>query len=267
MRIIEFRIFVPMKLQMCRAASKYSVNRQTQEHTGGGDGFEIIEAKNYVDNGQPGRYVYRILHCKNKLPSGIRWAVPEKYAHIHEHNRNSFPHYEGDFTIPAMGDSFVLHTQTNHYEYQKGKEIPFNLNGWNEEELKDREIYYLDILDGPASKKKELDLHGYSCPEIGMDELIGSKKRKSDDQKIPRWVNNYEGPMTLIVKTVKFRFKWFGAQTMVEKFVGSTWYQVYLDTHRAMLKWAPNWHNLSDDDLLKLENKTKEQLSEHQFDI
>lgn len=266
MRIIEFRIFMPMKLQMCRAASKYSVNRQTEEHTGGGDGFEIVEAKNFTENGQEGRYVYRILHCKNKLPSAVRWAVPDKYAHVHEHNRNSFPHYEGDFTIPSMGDNFVLHTETNHIEYHKGKEIPDNLNGWTEKELKQREIFYLDILDGPASKKKELDLHGYSCPEIGMSQLVGYKK-KSDDQEIPKWVNNYEGQMTLIIKTVKFRFKWLGAQTIVEKVVAGTWYQVYLDTHRAMLKWAPKWVNLSDDDLMKLENKTKDNLSEHQFDV
>ena len=266
MRIIEFRIFMPLKLQMCRAAAKYSVNKQTTDFSGGGDGFEIVEAKNYVENGQPGRYVYRILHCKNKVPSAVRWAVPDKYAHVHEHNHNAFPHYNADFTIPAMGDNFVLHTETNHFEYEKGKDIPENLNNFDDIELNSREIYYLDILDGPASKKKELDLHGYSCPEIGMNELIGSKKN-ADDQKVPQWVENYDGPITMIVKTVKFNFKWFGAQTLVEKVVGNVWYNVYLDTHRAMLKWAPKWHNLSEEDLLKLEKKTKEQLSEHQFDI
>lgn len=257
---------MPMKLEMCRTASNYSVTRQMTEYTGGGDGFEIVETKNYVENGLQGHYAYRIFHCKNKLPSAIRWFVPEKYAHIHEHDKSIFPHYECKYIIPAMGDNFILQTETNHYEYEKGKEIPNNLNKWTEDELKEREVFYLDILDGPMSKDNKLDLHGFSCPEIDMKELISSNN-KSDDKEIPGWVNNYDGPMTLIVKTVKFNFQWYGAQTLVEKFVGSTWYQVYLDSHRSMVKWAPNWCNLSDDEISTLENDAKDQLKENKFDV
>lgn len=256
---------MPMKLDMCKRASNYSVTRQMKEYTGGGDGFEIVETKSYVENGLDGNYSYRIFHCKNKLPSAIRWFVPEKYAHIHEHDKSIFPHYECEYLIPAMGDDFILRTQTNHYEYEKGKEIPNNLNKWNDEELKEREIFYLDILDGP-NPKKNLDLHGLSCPEIGMNELIGDINKISD-KEIPAWVKNYDGPMTLIIKTVKFNFKWYGAQTLVEKFAGNTWYQVYLDSHRSMVKWAPEWVNLSDEEIRMMENETKDQLKENKFDV
>lgn len=257
---------MPMKLEMCKTASNYSVTRQMKEYTGGGDGFEIIETKNYVENGLQGHYAYRIFHCKNKLPSAIRWFVPEKYAHIHEHDKSAFPHYQCEYVIPTMGDNFILNTETNHIEYEKGKEIPNNLNNWNEDELKEREVYYLDILDGPETKGNDYDLHGFSCPEIGMNELIGCPNG-SDDSKIPSWVNNYDGPITLIIKTVRFNFKWYGAQTLVEKFAGNTWYQIYLNSHRAMVKWAPKWYNLSDEEIFTLENKAKDQLKENKFDI
>lgn len=266
MKIIEYRIFVPMKLQYCQAASDYSVTRQMKEYTGGGDGFEIVETQNYVENGLPGHYVYRIFHCKNKIPSAIRWFVPEKYAHIHEHDHSAFPHYEGKYVIPAMGDDFILQTVTNHIEYEKGKDIPDNLNQWTDDEMKQREVYYLDILDGPSSKGNELDLHGFSCPEIEMSELV-SPSKKANDQEIPNWVSNYDGPITLIIKTVKFNFKWYGAQTLVEKFAGSVWYQVYLDSHRSMIKWAPEWCNLSKDEIYGLEDEAKDQLKENKFDV
>lgn len=266
MKIIEYRIFVPFRWNQCRIASAYSVNRRTKEFSGDGDGFEILSTEDYVEDGNPGHYVERLLHCKKKVPRSISWTIPEKYAHIHEHDKSIFPHYECKYIIPAMGDNFILQTETNHFEYEKGKEIPNNLNNWTEDELKGREVFYLDILDGPMSKDNKLDLHGFSCPEIGMKELISSSN-KSNDNEIPSWVNNYDGPITLIVKTVKFNFQWYGAQTLVEKFVGSTWYQVYLDSHRSMVKWAPNWCNLSDDEISTLENDAKDQLKENKFDV
>lgn len=266
MKIVEFRIFMPIKLERCRMASKYAVNKQTKVNTGGGDGFEIIDAKDVVENGRPGRYVYRILHCKNKIPSMIRWAVSDKFCHIHEHNHNSFPHYSADFSIPAMGDCFLMHTETDHYEYHHGKEIPDNLTNMSETDLKSREIYYLDILNGPASKKKDLDLHGFTCPEIGFNEELSATRGKSDDTKIPEWVHNYNGPLVLIVKTVKFQLKWKGIQSMTERIVGKTWYHVYLDSHRSMLKWGTEWYNLNDEEIHQIEKETKADLSKHSFD-
>lgn len=259
MKIIEYRIFVPMKLQMCEAASDYSITRQMKEFTSDGDGFEIVETKNYIENGQQNHYVYRILHCQNKIPSAVRWLVPEKYAHLHEYNTSAFPRYEGKFLIPAMGDDFLLQTLTNHIEYEKGKEIPDNTNNLTDDEMKQREIYYLDILDGPISKKKDLDLHGFTCPEIDMTELVSSNKT-SNDKEIPSWVYNYTGKMTLIIKTVRINFKFYGAQSLVEKLIGNTWYQVFLDSHRSMIKWAPEWSKLTKDQIYKLENNAKDEL-------
>ena len=68
-----------------------------------------------------------------------------------------------------------------------------------------------------------------------------------DDKKVPAWVSNYDGPITLIIKTVKFKFEWYGLQTLVEKGVENCWDQVYLNLHRAMLKWEPDWCKLTDE--------------------
>lgn len=264
MRIVEFRIFVPIRLEMCRTASKYAVNKQTRDFTGGGEGFEVLETSYFDEEGVRGRYVHRLLHFKSQVPKTIRWALPEKYAHVHEHNRNSFPHYRCHFEIPGLGDNFTLQTETRHFVYTRGCEIPDNLNGFDEEDLKIRKVVYLDILNGPKTKK-ELDLHGFSCPDAGIHEMI-APKGVHDEKCVPEWVENYEGDIVMIVKTIKFEFRWLGLQSMVESIVcNNVWHDVYLNSHRSMIKWAQDWCNLTEQDLINFENSTKEHLNSQTF--
>ena len=254
-----------MELPQCRTASKYSVNKRTREETGGGEGFEIIESGEFEEDGSTGRYVHRVLHFKSRVPASLRWMVPDKYSHIHEHNRNAFPHYVATFRIPAMGERMILDTETRHFPYKFGDQIPENPMNMNPDELKIRQIYYLDILNGPAPEKKKYDIHGYSCPAANIQELQGPTG-KSNDQEIPEWVQHYQGTITLIIKTVKFKLKKPGAQTIVEKYVTkSVFYHVYLDTHRAMLIDAPEWVNFTEDDIKAMEHSTQTELNAHEF--
>lgn len=266
MKIIEYRIFVPFRWDQCRIASAYSVNRRTKEFSKDGDGFEILSTGDYVEDGNPGHYVERLLHCKNKVPRSISWAIPEKYAHIHEHNRNAFPHTVTTFHCDGMGENMILHTETRHVKYEHGMELPNNLLGLNEEELKDREIFYLDLLNGPDPKRKDFDLHGFSCPNAGIQELVAPEKR-SDDKQIPEWVENYQGDITVVVKVVKFLFKWRGLQTAVENLVSkSIFYHVYLDSHRAMAKWSTEWSKMTIEEVFEMEQRIKQELSEKEMD-
>ena len=273
MKIVEFRIFMPFQLQWCRAAAEYSVNRRTTEESNGGDGFEIVDAGNFEEDGQIGRYVHRILHFKNQIPSAIRWAIPEKYCSIHEDNRNCFPHYQANFRIPNLGDDLIFDTETKHFEYEKDKSIDDfieenldNVMGFNEKELKIRQIVYLDILDGKESKNKEFDIHGYSFDEGGIPPFP-VRKSQSDPSKPPKWLEGYEGPLVCIVKTVKFRLKFRGIQSFVERYVTQTIMpQTYLDTHRSMMIWINEWFHMSEEDLVNLENRTKESLAQNTYE-
>lgn len=265
MRIIEFRIFVPLQLPQCRTAAKYSVNKRTREETGGGDGFEIVDSGYFDEDGIRGRYVHRVLHFKNRVPGAIRWLIPDKYAHVHENNRNAFPHYTATFRDPPLGDKMILDTETRHFEYTKGMQIPENCMNFTPDELRIRKIRYLDVLNGPKSEKEKYDIHGFSCPEAGIQELVGPTG-KSNDKEIPEWVEHYNGPITLIIKTVKFHLQFVG-QNKIEKYVTkNVWYHVYLDTHRAMLKDAPDWVNFTEEDIARMEAATQNDLNSHEFD-
>jgi hypothetical protein len=241
------------------------VNRRTREETGDGDGFEIIDSGDFEEDGNPGHWVRRIFHFKRKIPGWLRWVVPEKYAHIHEDNRNAFPHTVTKFHLEGM-EFFLLHTETRHVVYERGMEIPDNLVRLEPEDLAIREVVYLDLLNGPVNKR-EFDLHGFSCPDAGIGELTAPKGGKKDDATIPEWVNFYEGPVTLVVKIVKFNFQWKGVQTAVESLVAkSVFYSTYLDTHRAMVKWSPIWCKMTLEEVWNMERQIKDQLSQQEFD-
>jgi hypothetical protein len=264
MRLVEYRIFVPFRWDQCRIASAYSVNRRTQEETGGGDGFEITDQGDFEEDGNPGHYVHRIFHCKSKVPAFLRWALPERYAHLTEVNRNAFPHTVTTFHIEGT-DFFMLHTETRHVVYERGMEIPDNLLRLSDDDLRIREIFYLDLLSGP-SKKPEFDLHGFVCPEAGIQELK-SPRGTINDRAIPEWVANYDGAVTLIVKVVKFNFQWRGLQSAVEALVTkSVFYHTYLDTHRAMVKWSPIWSQMTLEQVWQMENEIRDALAQQQFD-
>lgn len=266
MRIVEYRIFIPFAFNQCYRASAYSVTRRTRDETGNGDGFEVLQQRDYEEDGNPGHYVERVLHFKHYVPSFIKWAIPEKYAHVHEDNNNAFPHTVTTFDIPGMGKDMILHTETRHVVYTPGMEIPNNLIGLNEEELAEREVFYLDLLNGPKSDKKEFDLHGFSNEEAGIHELVGPTKRV-DDQQVPEWVEHYNGNVTMIVKVVKFLFRWKGMQTVVENIVArSVFYNVYLDSHRAMVKWSTIWDKMTIEDIRAMEKDVQNELAQHEFD-
>jgi hypothetical protein len=145
-------------------------------------------------------------------------------------------------------------------------EIPDNLVRLEPEDLTIREVVYLDLLNGPVNKR-EFDLHGFSCPEAGISELTAPKKAKNSDTTIPEWVNFYEGPITLVVKIVKFNFHWKGIQTAVEALVArNTFYSTYLDTHRAMVTWSPIWCKMTLEEVWNMERQIKDQLSQQEFD-
>lgn len=256
---------MPLRWDQCRLATTYSVMRRTKEETSGGDGFEMVEQSDFEEDGNPGRYVHRIFHFKNKVPAFLRWAVPDKYAHIHEHNRNAFPHTLTTFHNDELGDDLIFRTETRHVRYEKGSEVPDNLLGLSDDELAKRELMYIDILNGPH-KKKEFDIQGFSCPEAGISELKAASN-KTSEKTVPEWVQSYEGDITLIVKVVKLHFHWRGIQTAVEKFVTKNVFPgVYMDTHRAMVKWAPEWCKMTMEDCWKMEHEIKEELSQAVFD-
>ena len=254
MKILEFRVLIPVSLAKFQVAKRFINLKYIRDLGGDGEGIQLIKNEEPFENeNEKGYLTEKIYHVKSKIPSFIRWAVPDKYLHFYETSYNAFPHTTTVNTIPALGDDFLLSVESQHmdanvqYNKEKGENefiIPDNSLNLNDTELKERQIVYIDILNGPASsnaesfaetdekkdKKQDTDsksnIRNFVCPEIGIKEPLGKFDPTTEyhPNQVPAWAKKYNGEMMLIVKVVRFHLKWFGIQTAAEKIVSNTFY-------------------------------------------
>ena len=269
MKIVEYRVILPTNVPQYQVANLYMVAQRTREDTGSGEGIEIIKNEPYereVDGKtETGQYTHKIMHFKSRVPGAIRWAIPDSYLHIHEKSHNAYPHFHTQYFLPGMSDDFYLLCESQHIEYHKGEDVPDNVLGLTPDELKIRKVIYLDIVNGkPAPEKKEWSMKNFSCEEAGIPPLQ-TPDNIVDETKPPEWTKYYEGTMMCAVKIIKFKFKWFGIQSLVEKYALDTvFHNVFLDSHRAMFRWVAKWHNMTIQDIRELEDQVlAEQQSAH----
>jgi hypothetical protein len=259
-RIAEFRILVPTTMPQYRIGNLYMAYRIAREMKDGSEGIELVKNEPFEKENERGQYTYKIYHIKSKIPSAIRWAVPDSYLHFHEESWNSYPHFLTTWTIPEKEKDFFLHIESQHFPYTRGDAIPENPLGLDAAELEKRKIVYLDIVGhNPKPDPPEVDLLGFSCPEAGITEPLTEPKPDSVDfAKIPKWVETYNGEMMLSCKVVKFRFHWKGLASMVRSFVmDKTYPPMFTNTHRKLISWIGEWGQMTQEDLSAYEAETE----------
>ena len=272
MKIYEFRIILPTSLQQYKIGNLYMTAQRSKEETEQvqGEGIETITNEPFQNETESGQYTYKIMHFKSRIPAFIRWALPDKYCHCHEKSWNSYPHYHTEYAVPGLGDNFLMVIDSQHFAYEKNGKIPKNALNLTKEELKKRKIVYLDILDSkPKPDKPEHDLHGFVCPEAGISNpLQGSPKNaKANEKNPPLWSTTYDGEMMIAIKVVKFNFHWKGLQSITEKFAMNTFYHnLFLDTHRQLMRLADKWYPMSIDDVRAFENNIIEESRNRNFE-
>lgn len=293
MKIIEFRVLIPISLAKFQIAKRF-INLQYIKDLGGdGEGIELIKNEEPFENeNEKGYLTEKVYHVKSKIPGFIRWAVPDKYLHFYETSYNAFPHTTTINSIPPLGDDFILKVESQHmdanvdFNKDTGENsfiIPDNVMNLPDNELKERKIVYIDILNGPASssnytddgnetevqKKTRSGIRDFVCPEIGLNEPLGKfdPTTNYNPEKIPAWAKKYNGEMALIVKVVHFHLKWFGLQTAVEKLVSSTFYpKLFTEVHRKIILSSTQWKSLTIEDIKNEEERIKnEQKNEDTF--
>ncbi|KAK8833703.1 hypothetical protein M9Y10_024898 [Tritrichomonas musculus] len=264
MKIFEFRVIVPTRLDKYHIGNRYMNLEYVKSEAGGGEGIELVKNELFKNEKEEGRFTYKIFHIKSKIPAFIRWAVPDKYLHFHEKSWNAFPHYNTIDFIPALGDDFILNVESQHIAYTNGMDFPENALNLSDDELKQRNIWYLDIVDGdPQSSDKKLNMEGFCCPEAEINTKLAGKPGSWSCDKLPEWTKHYDGDMVCCIKVVKFQFKWWGLQKAVEELVTKSVYpRLFTESHRKLISTSKEWFPLSDDDILRLENEAAQKQKE-----
>ncbi|XP_074640937.1 phosphatidylinositol transfer protein beta isoform-like isoform X2 [Tubulanus polymorphus] len=262
MKIIEFRVRLPMKVEEYQVAQLYSVAEASKAETGGGDGIEVLA--NHPIKEQPvpalmdgyteGQYTHKIYHIENKIPSFLRKCSQKICGKgcfsFHEKAWNAYPYCRTVVTNEYMKDSFFLKIETLHKDDDGSSE---NVHNLTQEQLLNRKVVYVDIANDevrPSDYKEDEDPTIYTSEKTGRGPLKGKDWHKSVT------------PLMCAYKLVTYEFKWFGIGGTVERFIEGAEGRLFLNFHRQLFCWTDKWYGLTMEDIRAIEDKTQQELDE-----
>ena len=157
MLIKEYRIPLPLTVEEYQVAQRYMVSRISKQHTGNGEGIEILENKPFDDENGKGQYTKKILHLGSKIPAWFKSFIPPTALQVEEQAWNAYPYCKTVYSCPFLGDRFSITITTKYIQDSGTTNNAFNRS---EAELKERTIDIVDIANDPfdpAKYKEEED--------------------------------------------------------------------------------------------------------------
>lgn len=259
MLIKEFRVTLPLTVEEYQVGQLYSVAEASKNETGGGEGIEVLVNEpfdNYPLLGgkfNKGQYTKKIYHLQSKVPSLIRMIAPKGSLEIHEEAWNAYPYCKTVITNPNyMKEKFLLIVESLHLPDKGEKE---NVHELPPEKLKHREVVHIDIGNDPVSAgdyKESEDPTKFKSEKTGRGPLTGKWIEKAD-------------PVMTCYKLVTAEFKWFGFQTRVENFIHKAERRLFTNFHRQVFCWLDRWHDLTMEDIRRIEEQTKQELDKQRL--
>jgi len=244
-----------MTVEEYQVAQLWSVARASKENTGGGEGIVVL--KNEPFEGKMdlhkdhthGQYTHKIYKLYSKVPKWIRAIAPKGSLEMHEEAWNAYPFCRTVINNPDyMKENFFIKIESLHVQDKGTLENPFNLT---KEQLKNREVIYIDIANDPipvADYREDEDPTKFLSEKTGRGRL----------QK--NW-RDHTQPIMCCYKLVTVEFKWFGLQTRVEKYIQQSERRLFTKFHRQLFCWIDQWHGLTMADIRRIEEQVQHELN------
>ncbi|XP_070622938.1 phosphatidylinositol transfer protein beta isoform-like isoform X1 [Erythrolamprus reginae] len=154
-----------------------------------------------------------------------------------------------------MKDDFFVKIETWHKPDLGEQE---NVHGLEADTWKDVEVVHIDIGD-----RTQVSDDDYKIDE---DPAL-FKSQKTDRGPLgPDWkrelANNEDCPHMCAYKLVTVKFRWWGLQGRVEKFIQKQERRLFTNFHRQLFCWLDKWVDLSMADIRRMEDETQKELDE-----
>ncbi|XP_006812237.1 phosphatidylinositol transfer protein alpha isoform-like isoform X2 [Saccoglossus kowalevskii] len=249
MLIKEFRVILPITVEEYQVGQLWSVAEASKNETGGGEGIEVLKNEPFENEEfGKGQYTLKIYHLASKVPSFIRLLAPKGSLEIQEEAWNAYPYCKTVISNPEyMKEGFHITIETWH---KPDRGTIDNVHNLGPEEVKKREVIFIDIANDPVSSK---DYNEKQDPSKFHSQKTGRGPLKGDWRKTCT-------PCMCAYKLVTVEFKWWGLQSRVEALILKTEQRIFTNFHRQLFCWIDNWHGLTMDDIRAIEEKTKDDL-------
>ena len=253
-QIHEFRIPLPISVEEYHIGQLYAVAEASKNETGGGEGIEVIENAPCVhEKYGKCQYTHKVFHLASKVPVFVRLLAPKGSLEIHEKAWNAYPYCRTEYTNPDyMKDDFYIKIDTWHKEGIRDRD---NVHELKRDELQKREFVDIEISDNTvissADYKEDEDPANFKSEKTGRGPLTS-----------PDWTKNQDYPKMTCYKLYRYKFKWWGLQTKVEKVIFRAVRRLLTNFHRQLFCWIDKWFGMTIEDIRALEDKTKGDLDE-----
>mmetsp|Transcript_41751 Transcript_41751/g.116325 ORF Transcript_41751/g.116325 Transcript_41751/m.116325 type:complete len:306 (+) Transcript_41751:99-1016(+) len=260
----EFRIPLPLTVEEFQVAQLYMVIQASKENTGDGEGVEWIKNEPYdnTDGHQTiseisgvevpknkGQYTLKNYHIASKIPGIVRAMLPETSMLLVEEAWNAYPHCKTVLTNGYLEKSkFRIVIETMHCADRGTQD---NALGLSAKQLKERKVETLDIVDVDTKDEEYKAEHD---PRLFKSEKTGRGELKKG------WEVEHEPVMTCY-KLVTADFKYWGAQTKVERIIEDSDRKLFKKTLAQAFCLIDDWHGLTMADIRRMEAESKEELN------
>eukprot|EP00027_Filamoeba_sp_ATCC50430_P009795 CAMPEP_0168559810 /NCGR_PEP_ID=MMETSP0413-20121227/10724_1 /TAXON_ID=136452 /ORGANISM="Filamoeba nolandi, Strain NC-AS-23-1" /LENGTH=273 /DNA_ID=CAMNT_0008591067 /DNA_START=53 /DNA_END=871 /DNA_ORIENTATION=+ len=246
MKILEYRIPMPLSTKEYKIAQLYMVAKFSRERTTSSEGIQIIENRPFDDENGKGQYTHKKILLGSHLPAWAAAWVPASFC-VEEKAWNAFPYVKNIYTCPLLGDRFSIVAETRYYDNDDGKQE--NVNNLPKDQLSQREVEYIDIVNedvDPRYYKKEEDPRLYESQKTGRGKLGKDWKTTCN-------------PLMWIYKTCWVELRVWGVQTKGEAWIHKSMVRdVILLGHKQAFCWMDEWFDMTIEDVRKYEQETKE---------
>ncbi|XP_077303555.1 phosphatidylinositol transfer protein beta isoform-like [Lithobates pipiens] len=253
--IKEFRVRLPISVEEYQVGQLFSVAEASKDNTGGGEGIEVLKNEPYEREGEKGQYTHKIYHLQSKVPSFVKMLAPEGSLVFHEKAWNAYPYCRTIVTNEYMKDDFFIKIETWHKPDFGTLE---NVHGLDAETWKEVEIVPIDIAD--RSEISEDDYKPEEDPAAYRSEKTGRGPLTKDWMN--EILNNPSCPHMCAYKLVTVKFRWWGLQGRMEKFIHKQEKRLFTNFHRQLFCSLDRWVDLTMDDIRRMEDETQRELDE-----
>lgn len=283
--IKEYRITLPITVEEYQVAQLYSVAESSKNETGGGEGVEVLKNDPYSETsgdsknskGRAGQYTHKLFHLESRVPSFIRMIAPKGSLTIDEKAWNAYPYCKTVITNPGyMKDNFEIELLTWHKPDDGTTE---NVHALDASTWKKVEVVNIDITDPINNNdyKEETDPLKYShepssrgpLKKTWLTELRQMCKSIQNARQLNMDAPDHKPqPHMTCYKLVTAKFKWFGLQNRVEKYIHTAEKRIFTLFHRQVFCWmgphgdkgSTGWYGMTMTDIRRIEAETKKAL-------
>lgn len=241
MKILEWRIVMPMTVEQYQIAQIYAVAKKTLDDSNDKEGIQRTSFESCKYNDKDAIHSTYLYNFANKLPAALRWVIPNNYQTLCEECYDQFPNQQSTFNLKDNNDTLKMTITTRVSEFKNNLE---NLDEddaelYTADELSQRVVRYIDILNWPTSSE-DRKLSEFECEKANIEKLPVSGTNVKD--ALPEWVKEYKGPMVIARKIIKINIDLFAIAGATEEFISHEFMpNIYADSHQFMVKTAENW--------------------------